>query len=283
MVNNIVISADGTCDLPESLVEKYNIKILPFYINYKGTRFKDGDEVTSSALVEYLERQDEVVSSSAPDIEEYRKYFKEISHNGQKQVIHITIAKKLSIAHKNAVDGSKGMEYIHIVDSGSASHGMGLFTLAAADFASRMTNAESIIKELNKVKGKISCSFILRSTFHLANNRRLNQFVSNMLIFFKIKPIIRIDNDDLRVKGLYIGNRESYARKFVRSALRSKKNISEDILFISVAGCSDDIQQIVYDEATKIIPWKKIFVADTSATCLCNIGAHSIGIMFCKK
>ena len=283
MVTNIVISADCTCDLPESLVEKYNIKILPFYINYKGTRFKDGDEVTSSALVEYLKKQDEVISSSAPDIDEYREYFKRISENGKKQVIHISIARKLSIAYKNAIDASKNMEHIHIVDSGSASHGMGLFTLAAADFASRMSNVESIVKELKKVKGKINCSFILRATFHLANNRRLNQFVSNMLIFFKIKPIIRIDNDDLRVKGLYIGNRESYARKFVRRALKSKKNISEDILFISVAGCSDEIVNIVYDEATKIIPWKKIFVADVSSTCLCNIGAHSIGIMFCKK
>ena len=283
MVTNIVISADCTCDLPESLVEKYNIKILPFYINYKGTRFKDGDEVTSSALVEYLKKQDEVISSSAPDIEEYREYFKRISENGKKQVIHISIARKLSIAYKNAIDASKNMEHIHIVDSGSASHGMGIFTLAAADFASRMNNIESIVKELKKVKGKINCSFILRSTFHLANNRRLNQFVSNMLIFFKIKPIIKIDNDELRVNGLYIGNRESYARKFVRRALKSKKNISEDILFISVGGCSDEIQQIVYDEATKIIPWKKIFVADTSSTCLCNIGAHSIGIMFCKK
>mgnify|MGYP003292953638 CR=1 FL=1 len=282
-MSNIVISADCTCDLPESLVEKYNIQILPFYINYRGTRFKDGDEVTSNSLVEYLKKQDEVVSSSAPDIEEYREYFKRISENGKKQVIHITIAKKLSIAHKNAVDATKGMEHIHIVDSGSASHGMGLFVLAAADYASRMGNVESITKELKKVKGKISCSFILRSTFHLANNRRLNQFVSNMLTFFKIRPMIRIDNDELRVNGLYIGNRESYARKFVRHSLRSKKHISDDILFISVGGCSEEITQIVYDEATKQIPWKKIYVADVSSTCLCNIGAHSIGIMFCKK
>lgn len=283
MVSDIVISADCTCDLPESLVEKYDIKVLPFYINYKGARFRDGDEVTSSSLVEYLEKHNEVISSSAPDREEYREYFRRISDNGEKQVIHISIAAKLSMANKNATDGSKGMDYVHIVDSGSASHGMGIFTLAAADFATRMNNVESIIKELKKVKGKINCSFILRSTFHLANNRRLNQFVSNMLIFFKIRPIIKIDNDELRVNGLYIGNRESYARKFVRSALRAKKNISEDILFISVSGCSDEIQQIVYDEATKIIPWKKIFVADVSSTCLCNIGAHSIGIMFCKK
>lgn len=282
-MSNIVISADCTCDLPESLIEKYNIKILPFYINYKGTRFKDGDEVTSNSLVEYLKKQDEVVSSSAPDIEEYREYFKRISENGEKQVIHITIAKKLSIAHKNAVDATRGMEYIHIVDSGSASHGMGLFVLAAANYASRMGNVESITKELKKIKGKISCSFILRSTFHLANNRRLNQFVSNMLTFFKIRPMIRIDNDELRVNGLYIGNRESYARKFVRHSLRAKKHISDDILFISVGGCSDEIINIVYDEATKQIPWKKIFVADVSSTCLCNIGAHSIGIMFCKK
>ena len=102
MVNDIVISADCTCDLPESIVEKYNIKILPFYINYKGTRFKDGDEVTSAALVEYLEKNDEVIYSSAPDIEEYREYFKKISENGEKQVIHISIAQKLSIAYKNA-------------------------------------------------------------------------------------------------------------------------------------------------------------------------------------
>lgn len=154
MVTNIVISADCTCDLPESLVEKYNIKILPFYINYKGTRFKDGDEITASSLVEYLKKQDEVISSSAPDIDEYRKYFKEISENGKKQVIHITIAKKLSMAYKNAVDASRGMEYIHIVDSGSASHGMGIFTLAAADFASRMSNVESIVKELKRSKEK---------------------------------------------------------------------------------------------------------------------------------
>ncbi|MBQ8727860.1 MAG: DegV family EDD domain-containing protein [Oscillospiraceae bacterium] len=283
MVTNIVISADCTCDLPESLVEKYNIKILPFYINYKGTRFKDGDEITASSLVEYLKKQDEVISSSAPDIEEYREYFKRISQNGEKQVIHITIAKKLSIAYKNAVDASRGMEYVHIVDSGSASHGMGLFTLATADFASRMNNVESVVKELKKVKEKINCSFILRSTFHLANNRRLNQFISNMLTFFKIRPIIRIDNDDLRINGLYIGNRESYARKFVKQALRSKNHISDDILFISVGGCSDEIVNIVYDEATKQIPWKKIYVADVSSTCLCNIGAHSIGLMFCKK
>jgi fatty acid-binding protein DegV len=160
---------------------------------------------------------------------------------------------------------------------------MGIFTITAAELASRITNVENIIKELKKSKGKISCSFILRSTFHLANNRRLNQFVSNMLIFFKIKPIIRIDNDDLRVNGVYIGNRESYARKFVKRALSSKKNISDDILFISVGGCSDEIVQIVYDEATKHIPWKKIYVADVSSTCLCNIGAHSIGIMFSRK
>lgn len=283
MNNNIVISADCTCDLPESLVEKYDIKILPFYINYKGTRFKDGDEITSTALVEYLEKQDEVIHSSAPSVEEYREYFKRISNNGTRQVIHISIAKKLSIAHKNAIDGSRGVEHIHIVNSGSASHGMGLFVLAAADYASRMGNVESIVKELKKIKGKISCNFILRSTIHLANNRRLNQFISNMLMFFKIKPMIKIDNDELRVNSLYIGNREAYARRFVRRALRAKNHISEDIVFISVGGCSDEIVNIVYDEATKQIPWKKVFVADVSSTCLCNIGAHSIGIMFCKK
>lgn len=281
--NDIVVSADCACDLTENLIKKYGISVISFYINYKKSRFRDIDEITAGTLAEYLERQDEIISSSPPDINEYREYFKRISENGRKQVIHISISENLSIAYKNAIDGSKNLDYVHVISSGSASNGTGLLVLAAADYASRSGDVESILSDLEKIRSKVNCGFILRSTQQLANNRRMNQFVSNMLTFFRIKPMIKIENNDLRINGIYIGNRESYAREFVRKTLKRKRNILDDILFISVSGCSEEIQHIVYDEATKLVPWKKIYVADVSATCLCNIGTHSIGMMFFKK
>ena len=283
MADNIIISADCACDLPENLIEKYDIKIIPFYINFRNRRFMDYKEVISTTLVEYLEKEDEIISSSAPDVEEYKEYFKKISENGKRQVIHISLAKKISLGYKNALDASKNMDNIHIIDSGSVSHGMGIFTLAAADFAKNTTKPDKVIAELKKIRSKIKCSFILRSTYHIANNKRFNQWISNILLFFRVKAIIKVSNDELKLGGLHIGNRESYARAFVKKALKRKKNISDDILFIAVCGCNDDIKKIVYDEATKVIPWKRIYVEDASATCLCNIGAHSIGIIFCEK
>lgn len=282
-MSNIVISADCTCDLSEEFLKKYDIQIIPFYINFKGKRFRDFYEVISPTIVEYLEKEDEIIYSSPPDVDDYKDYFKKISENGKKEVIHISIAKKISDGYKNALEASKNMDNVHIINSGLVSHGMGILTLAAVDFAKTETKADKIVERLKKVKDKISCSFILRSTYHISNNKRLNQWISNILLFFRIKPIIKIKNGGLEIGGLHIGNRESYARSFVKTALKRKKNISDDILFISVCGCSDDVVKIVYDEAMKIVPWKKIYVQDVSATSLCNIGANSIGIMFCEK
>ena len=216
MAGDIIISADCTCDLPESLVKKYNIKIIPFYIKFKKNRFMDYEEVTSSALVEYLEKEEEVISSSPPNIDEYKEYFKRISENGKKQVIHISIAKKISIACKNALDASKNMDNVHIVESGSVSHGMGILVLSAADLARNTNKPDKIISELRKIRGKIKCSFVLRSTYHISNNRRFNQWLSNILLFFRIKPIIKVENDGMKIGGLHIGNRESYMKYFVK-------------------------------------------------------------------
>ncbi len=283
MAGNIVISTDCTCDLPENLVKKYDIKILPFYINFKEKRFKDYEEVLSSSLVEYLEREDEVISSSSPNVEEYKEYFKKISENGKNQVIHISLAKKISIGCKNAFDASKNMDNVHIFESGSISHGMGILALAAAEMAKDITKPDKIIAELKKIRSKIRCSFILRSTYHISKNGRLGQWISNILLFFRIKPIIKVFDNGLKVGGLHVGNRESYMKAFVRKALKRKKNISDEILFIAVCGCAEETTKLIYDEATKNIQWKRIYVEDVSSTCLCNIGAHSIGLIFCEK
>ena len=282
-MNNIVISADCTCDLPESLIKKYSIQIVPFYITMEGARFRDYTEVNANAIGDFLKKDGEIISSEPPPPEEYKDYFNAFSENGSKSLIHISVSGKVSNAYSNAVQGEKEMENVHVLDSQRVSQGTGLIALAAAYMAEQNKSATEILDELKSVRSKVNCGLILKTTQYVANNGRVNQTASNLIDLFKIKPIIKMKNGQMTVSGIFIGSRTSYAKKYIRKVLKDKKKIANTILFIAVSGCSEELQRLIYTEATREINWERVYVQNVSATNLCNIGPGSIGIMFYNK
>lgn len=283
MNDNIIISADCICDLPKSLIEKYSIQMLPFYIEMKDVRFQDYTEVDFSSIYDYLKRDDVKVSSVPTSVEDYRNHFLALSENENKTIIHICVSQKISEAYQNAVTVAKDMEHVFVVDSGSVSLGIGLLVLKAAELARTHSEVDVIVDELQKAKKKISCSCVLQTTQYIANNQRVNQTISNLLDIFHIKPIIKLKNGAMKVRGVCLGSSKDYVKKYIRQMLRNKGAICEDVLFITVVSDSEELREMVYQEATKEIKWKHVYMQDVSATNLCNVGLGSVGLMFYTK
>jgi len=283
MNKRIIVSADCVCDLPENLLKKYSIHIIPSYIVLKGARFQDTIEVDSQAILEYLENDDEALSTMPPSAEDYKEWFDRISENDTRTVIHIAVSKKLSKSYENAVEAAKDMKNIHIIDSGYFSHGMGLFALAAADFAKRNATLEIILDELARVRTNISCSFVIKATNYVTKNSKLNSTISNLINFFKIKPIVKVRNGALGFGGLYMGSRMYYVRKYIRKTLKNVKSISDGIIFVTVSDCSEEFKEFLYSEVTRRVKWKNVYILDSCASTLCNVGLGSVGLMFYMK
>ncbi|MBQ9984668.1 MAG: DegV family EDD domain-containing protein [Lachnospiraceae bacterium] len=283
MNNNIIISADCICDLPESLVEEYSIRMLPFYIEMKDVRFQDYTEVDFSSMYDYLKQDDVKVSSVPAAIEDYRNHFMELTKNEDEAIIHICVSRKISEAYNHAVVAAQDMEHVFVVDSGSISHGIGLLVLKAVEMARTHSEPNVIVDELHKAKKRISCSCVLKTTQYIANNKRVNQTISNLLDIFHIKPIIKLKNGAMKVRGVCLGTREYYVKKYIRQIFRNRKAICEDVLFITVLSDSEELRELVYREATEKIEWKHVYMQDVSATNLCNVGLGSVGLMFYTK
>ena len=43
---SIKIVTDSTCDLPPSLIAQYDITVVPLYINFAGTSYRDGIDLS---------------------------------------------------------------------------------------------------------------------------------------------------------------------------------------------------------------------------------------------
>ena len=283
MNKKIVISADCVCDLPERLIKKYSVHIVPFYVSIRDAIFQDYTEADLSSIREYLEKDEVIVASIPASVEEYREHFLKLTENGTKRLLHISVSSNLSKGYNNAVKAAEEIDGVYVINSEFVSHGMGLFVLAAADLARSNATIEIILRELEIVKNRISCSFVFKDTHYVANNNRFSAMLSNLMNFFKIKPILRLKRNELKVTKICFGSKMSYVKKYVKKMLRKSKNISDDILFIAIDDSSEELKKLVYDEVTRKINWKRIYFQDVSATTYCNLGPGSIGIMFYTK
>ncbi len=283
MNDRVIVSADCGCDLPESLIEKYNIPIMYSYVQTENARFQDINEINSDSIIEYIEHDNIKITSTCAAVEEYRTFFTEQTDSGKQPLIHITLSKKMSHSYNHAVEAAKYVKNVYVVDSGSISSGTGMFVLIAADLARRHAPLKLILNELEKVREHINFGLVLRTTQYITYNSRMSEKTNNLVSFLECKPMAKMKKGAMKISGICYGNEYSYSRKFIHHMLRNRKKIDDYIVIISTSGCSYGLQQFILKEINKKIKWKHVIISNSSATNSCNTGSGSFGIMFMDK
>jgi DegV family protein with EDD domain len=280
-MNKIVVSTDCICDLPLKLIEKYSIPMMYYYVSVDEFRFRDIKEIDSTSVLEYLDDNKKATSNSAPE-EEYKTFFEENTKEGN-TLIHITTSKQISDGYKNAFEASKNMDNVFVVDSCKISGAMGILVVTAADLAKKGATVEIILKELEKVREKIECTFILRSADCLTYNSRLDNRISDLLNTLSLHPVMSVKNRKLIFEKFIAGNEKQYIRSYVRDILYHPSDIDDSMLIINTVGFSYEMQQFIVSETKKYIDFKHIYVEKASATISCNCGAGTFGLLFKRR
>ena len=280
-MTKIVVSTDCVCDLPLKLIEKYSIPVMYYYITIDNFRFRDIKEIDSNSVLEYLEDNKRATSMSAPE-EEYKTFFEENTKEGN-ILIHITSLKQISEGYKNAFEASKDMENVFVVDSCKISGAMGFLVITAADLAKKGATVEIILKELEKVREKIECSFVLKSADCLTYNSRLDHRISDLLNTLSIHPVMSVRNRKLTFEKFILGNEKLYIRSYIRDVLYHPSDIDDNLLIINTVGFSYEMQQFIVSETKKYVDFKHIYVEKASATISCNCGSGTFGLLFMRK
>ena len=82
-MKNFQIFSDSACDLPIEYIEKYQIKVIPYYITFdKENYFKEHEEITNEEFYERL-AQHEFPKTSLPSVQDYMNAFQEVIAQGK--------------------------------------------------------------------------------------------------------------------------------------------------------------------------------------------------------
>ena len=285
-MNGIGITTDCVCDLPEEYLKCHDVEVVYFYITTGTGRFKDGFEITSANILEYLESGGEKAETNAPAPEEYRDFF--LSQlKKYDELIHISISDKISLSYRNAkaalsIMGEDGKR-VRVVNSEHLSTGIGHMVIKAVDTRNAGCTADEIIAETEQMKSHISTSFITMNADYLYRNGRVSKTVKNICDVFMLHPVLAMKNGRITLKSIKIGNYDKSVMRYIKNELRHNGKIARKRLFITHAGCPVKLINDVKAKANELCRFDEVLVTKASATISSNCGMGTVGVLFVKK
>lgn len=282
-MNNIVITSDCVSDLNDELRKKYDIATIPYYVATDSGRFKDMDEISSRNVIEYFSGGGQKISTIQPSDEEYKAFFTRFSENGQ-EVIHFCLGSGVSPAYGIATEVAKKFQgKVHVFDTENLSSGMGLLVLRAVEMAAQGSDVQEILDELNRIKYKVSTTFIARSAEYLYRSSRVGKFAHFFCQTFNVHPVLQMKKGRICLHSLRVGKFEKAVLRYVRRQLRCARRISKKRAFITHANCKMKLIGEVKKAAIKKCNFENLYITEASATITSNCGVDTLGILFLRK
>ncbi len=233
----VCITTESVSDIPEDFMVRLGILCIYYYVQTEEGRFNDVCEISASNLIEYINKENKMVYSMPPSVEEYETFFAE-------QVIHISMAKNAGNGYNNAVQAANGFDNVHVINSSHLSSGMGMLTMYAASMVQEGRSFQEIIDKINHIKGSISTSFIVADTGNLYKAGRMNKKVKDICDLFMLHPVLVMKRSQIVCSTVYPGTQEHAYLKYIRKQLKGRRNIDKRVLFFTYAGFSYKMKPI---------------------------------------
>ncbi len=277
----IKITTDSTCDLPQDLINKFNIPKIPLYIIFGETTYEDGIDIQSDDIYDYVEKTKELPKTAARSAYDYVEFFKPFVEEGQ-TVIHIGLSSELSSSFRNAQLASEEFEKgkVFVVDSKSLCCGVGLLVLSAIEKTQQGKTAKEIIAEISLEVEKQQTSFVVDKLDYLHKGGRVSRFSFSIGSMMKIKPRLQMIDGKIINTGKDMGPLKGVLKKYIDATLQKFPSIDKKRCFIVGTKMNDEM----FDEMVEYLESKNIFKEVIRAKAGCTITSHcgenTFGIMY---
>jgi fatty acid-binding protein DegV len=146
------ILTNRSADLPNDVIERFGIEVIPLNINMGSEHFLDGVNLIKGEFYQRLPNFDPSPSTAAPGSELFIRGYKSLVEQGVKEILSIYISKALNITVNSARLAAKEFAKapVTVLDSGQLSLGLGFLTERAAAMARAGQKLAMILENLRR-------------------------------------------------------------------------------------------------------------------------------------
>ncbi|NLP34691.1 MAG: DegV family protein [Clostridiales bacterium] len=283
-MKHVKIIADSTCDLSQSLIQKYDISIIPLMITLGDKSLKDGIQVNPQQIYDWSDQTGETPKTAAPSIGDVIDILTPFV-NEKRPIVYFGISEAMSVTCNVLRLAAESLDYkdLYVIDSKNLSTGIGLQVIRAAKLAMKGCTAKEIIEDNQEINHKVRASFVVDTLTFLHRGGRCSAVTALLANTLKLKPEIVVTDGKMGVAKKYRGNQKSVILKYVKDLEEDLKNADPDQIFITHSGCSDDIIEEVKAYLMDFNRFKEIHVTQAGGVISSHCGPNTLGVLFISK
>ncbi len=279
---SIAITTESVADIPDPLLEKYGIAVIPHKVETKDGIFADGREIDSDGLLDYMSNNDHVMTH-APSVKEHEEFFAK-ALRGANNIIHLTISTRVNNSgYEDACEGAAAFDNVTVFDTRHLSSGQGIIAIEACRLASEGLSVGEILRRLNYVRDRVHTNFIVDNLDYLARSGQVSFKVAGMFKAIMCHPVINMKNGRMSTKQFYFGTRSHAWTKYIASSLSNASNIDTTALYITYVGLTRKELDFICELVEKKVKFDNVYLQKASPAIAVNAGPGTFGLLYIRK
>lgn len=278
----IKITTDSTCDLPEGLLERYDISVIPLGV-VKGDRlYRDGEEIHPADIAAHVDAGGDLPATNAVNIADYEALFRERREHCD-AVIHLNIGMGFSSCHQNARLAAEEVPEVYVVDTENLSVGHGALVLAAAEAAEAGQSVPEILDLLEDLTGRAEMSFVLDRLDYMKKGGRCSAVTALGANLLKLHPCIEVLGGKMSVTKKYRGSMEKVVTDYLRDRLAGRDDLDTHRAIL-VDTCGDDhLMSVARAALAEDGRFAEVLETKAGCTIFSHCGPNVLGLLLLRK
>ncbi len=212
-MTKVSIISDSSAYLPQTLVDQYQIHVVPLNVNWLGKTYRDGVDIQAKEFYQMLGESNEIPTTSQTNVFTYEQLYKELLDQG-KEILVMPISVGLSASMQSALEAKKRFPDapIEVLDTRLVSMALSFQVLTVARALENGADLAACKAIAAEAYEKIGVYFTVETLKYLYKGGRIGGAKHLFGTALKIKPILTIREGKIDLVESVVTHRKAVAR-----------------------------------------------------------------------
>jgi DegV family protein with EDD domain len=274
------IVTDSTCDLPNYLVEQYELEVVPAILILEGKEYADGIDISRDDFYQRLPSLQTQPTTAAPSIGDFSARYDALLARGCDQILSIHAAGPLTTIINSARQAAHDFpNKITVVDSLSLSLGLGFQVLAAAETAD--LGLQAALHAVESTRRRLHVSAALDTMDNLKRSGRVPGVITFFGSMLNIKPLIELTDGEVKAIGAVRTTKQANER-MLNFLLEGGELERLAILHTGAEPRAREFLNALMQKASQSVP-RDILMVNVTTVIGTHVGPNGLGFAAVRK
>ena len=193
--HSIALITDSTCDVPEALIQQYDITVIPEIVIWGEEILRDRVDITPEAFYQRLETDKRHPSTTLPSPADFENVYKNAIARDAQEILVLTVSSAMSGTYQLAKQVGDQMDVpVHVIDSKGPTMSLGWQVLAAARAREVGDSIAEMIAAAERVRQKLAQIVCLDTLEYLHRGGRIGSATKFIGSLLDLKPLVQINH-----------------------------------------------------------------------------------------